>query len=96
MSVHRLIFHRTNSLASRSRAACLRQKNKKNKKSAALTARVNLLCVDIQSAQESSEVQNELSEKVDRLKAEIVVFKSLMSDVSISMECCHQQFPRLV
>lgn len=49
----------------------------------------------MQSAQESSEVQNELSEKVDRLKAELVVFKSLMSDVSISITC-HQQFPGLV
>ena len=36
-----------------------------------------------QSARESSEVQDELSEKVDRLKAELVVFKSLMSDVSV-------------
>ncbi|XP_068568394.1 intermediate filament family orphan 2 isoform X3 [Cebidichthys violaceus] len=35
-----------------------------------------------QSAQESTEVQDELSEKVDRLKAELVVFKSLMSDMS--------------
>uniref|UniRef100_A0AAQ5ZMR2 IF rod domain-containing protein n=1 Tax=Amphiprion ocellaris TaxID=80972 RepID=A0AAQ5ZMR2_AMPOC len=33
-----------------------------------------------QSARDSSEVQDELSEKVDRLKAELVVFKSLMSD----------------
>ncbi|XP_014852516.1 PREDICTED: intermediate filament family orphan 2-like isoform X3 [Poecilia mexicana] len=33
-----------------------------------------------QSAQESSEIQDELTEKVDRLKAELVVFKSLMSD----------------
>ncbi|KAL3058855.1 hypothetical protein OYC64_010906 [Pagothenia borchgrevinki] len=33
-----------------------------------------------QSAQESTEVQDELSEKVDRLKAELVVFKSLMTD----------------
>lgn len=33
---------------------------------------------------------------MDRLKAELVVFKSLMSDVSISMKSCHQQFPRLV
>ncbi|XP_030275025.1 intermediate filament family orphan 2 isoform X3 [Sparus aurata] len=33
-----------------------------------------------QSARESSEVQDELSEKVDRLKAELVVFKSLMTD----------------
>ncbi|KAM3878039.1 intermediate filament family orphan 2 [Diretmus argenteus] len=33
-----------------------------------------------QSAEESSEIQDELKEKVDRLKAELVVFKSLMSD----------------
>lgn len=63
------------------------------KKSQWARAHVNLLCVDIQSARESAEVQNELSEKVDRLKAELVVFKSLMSDVSISMKSCHQQFP---
>ncbi|XP_068568395.1 intermediate filament family orphan 2 isoform X4 [Cebidichthys violaceus] len=37
-----------------------------------------------QSAQESTEVQDELSEKVDRLKAELVVFKSLMSDQQMS------------
>ncbi|XP_020484780.1 intermediate filament family orphan 2 isoform X1 [Labrus bergylta] len=37
-----------------------------------------------QSAQESSEVRDELSEKVDRLKAELVVFKSLMSDQQMS------------
>ncbi|XP_029907686.1 intermediate filament family orphan 2 isoform X2 [Myripristis murdjan] len=33
-----------------------------------------------QSAQESLEIQDELKEKVERLKAELVVFKSLMSD----------------
>nr|XP_029539312.1 intermediate filament family orphan 2-like isoform X4 [Oncorhynchus nerka] len=33
-----------------------------------------------ESAQESEEIQDELKEKVDRLKAELVVFKSLMSD----------------
>ncbi|XP_061105081.1 intermediate filament family orphan 2-like isoform X2 [Conger conger] len=33
-----------------------------------------------ESAQESEVVQEELSEKVDRLKAELVVFKSLMSE----------------
>ncbi|KAM4613067.1 intermediate filament family orphan 2 [Polymixia lowei] len=33
-----------------------------------------------ESAQESSEVQDELKDKVERLKAELVVFKSLMSD----------------
>lgn len=60
---------------------------------------LNSICVDLchvmtspQSARESSEVQDELSEKVDRLKAELVVFKSLMSDVSISLQCCHQHF----
>lgn len=36
-----------------------------------------------QSAQESTGIQDELNEKVDRLKAELVVFKSLMSDVSV-------------
>ncbi|XP_038871258.1 intermediate filament family orphan 2-like [Salvelinus namaycush] len=33
-----------------------------------------------ESAQESEEIQDELNEKVERLKAELVVFKSLMSD----------------
>uniref|UniRef100_A0A4W5RKN2 Intermediate filament family orphan 2 n=1 Tax=Hucho hucho TaxID=62062 RepID=A0A4W5RKN2_9TELE len=33
-----------------------------------------------ETAQESEEIQDELNEKVDRLKAELVVFKSLMSD----------------
>ncbi|KAJ7998607.1 hypothetical protein DPEC_G00206650 [Dallia pectoralis] len=33
-----------------------------------------------ESAQESQEIQGELNEKVERLKAELVVFKSLMSD----------------
>ncbi|KAM7402325.1 hypothetical protein PAMP_017572 [Pampus punctatissimus] len=33
-----------------------------------------------QSAQESSEIQDDLNQKVERLKAELVVFKSLMSD----------------
>ncbi|XP_056130726.1 intermediate filament family orphan 2 [Lampris incognitus] len=33
-----------------------------------------------QGAQESAEVQDELKDKVERLKAELVVFKSLMSD----------------
>lgn len=37
----------------------------------------------LQSVQESAEVQDDLNEKVDRLKAELVVFKSLMSDVSV-------------
>lgn len=49
-----------------------------------------------QSARRSSEVQNDLSEKVDRLKAELVVFKSLMSDVSIclALGCGHNHFPK--
>lgn len=46
-----------------------------------------------QSAQESSEIQDELREKVDRLKAELVVFKSLMSDVSVTSELRRQRFP---
>eukprot|EP00063_Salmo_salar_P047242 XP_014022077.1 PREDICTED: intermediate filament family orphan 2-like isoform X2 [Salmo salar] len=33
-----------------------------------------------ESAQESEEIQDELNEKVERLKAELLVFKSLMSD----------------
>lgn len=48
-------------------------------------------CCD-QSAQESSEIQDELREKVDRLKAELVVFKSLMSDVSVASEPRRQRF----
>lgn len=36
-----------------------------------------------QTSQETAEVQGELNEKVDRLKAELVVYKSLMSDVSV-------------
>lgn len=44
----------------------------------------NSFCVmAYQSTQESAEIQDELKEKVDRLKAELVVFKSLMSDVSV-------------
>uniref|UniRef100_A0A3B1KGK0 Intermediate filament family orphan 2 n=1 Tax=Astyanax mexicanus TaxID=7994 RepID=A0A3B1KGK0_ASTMX len=35
-----------------------------------------------ESAQESEAIQGELSEKVERLKTELVVFKSLMTDVS--------------
>lgn len=45
---------------------------------------VHVCVVCVQSAQESEEIQDELNEKVDRLKAELVVFKSLMSDVSIT------------
>ncbi|XP_063071298.1 intermediate filament family orphan 2 isoform X2 [Engraulis encrasicolus] len=38
-----------------------------------------------ESAQESEVIQDELNEKVDRLKAELVVFKSLVSDKDV----CH-------
>lgn len=38
----------------------------------------------LQSAQESEVVQGELTEKVERLKTELVVFKSLMTD-NVSM-----------
>lgn len=64
----------------------------------------NVICIDLpcafsdfprcdQRAQESSEIQDELQEKVDRLKAELVVFKSLMSDVSVASELGCQRFP---
>ena len=43
------------------------------------------VCVCVQTAQDSEVIQDELNEKVDRLKAELVVFKSLVSDVSISI-----------
>lgn len=49
-----------------------------------------------QSARESSEVQNELSEKVDRLKAELVVFKSLMSDQMSDLDTKIQEKARKV
>ncbi|XP_068598711.1 intermediate filament family orphan 2 [Brachionichthys hirsutus] len=49
-----------------------------------------------QSAQESSEVQDELSEKVDRLKAEVVVFKSLMSDQMSDLDTKIQEKARRV
>ncbi|KAM9522707.1 intermediate filament family orphan 2-like isoform 4-T4 [Salvelinus alpinus] len=39
-----------------------------------------------ESAQESEEIQDELHEKVERLKAELVVFKSLMSDQMSDMD----------
>ncbi|XP_029550087.1 intermediate filament family orphan 2-like isoform X6 [Salmo trutta] len=39
-----------------------------------------------ESAQESEEIQDELNEKVERLKAELVVFKSLMSDQMSDMD----------
>lgn len=37
----------------------------------------------LQSAQESEALRRELSEKVEQLKADLVVYKSLMTDVSI-------------
>lgn len=40
------------------------------------------MCVCSQNARESEAIQEELRNKVERLKAELVVFKSLMSDVS--------------
>lgn len=63
-------------------------------------ANINLLVLlsslwhPFQSAQEAAEVQDDLNEKVDRLKAELVVFKSLMSDVSIRLApgWSHYQF----
>lgn len=39
----------------------------------------------LQNAQESEAIQDDLNEKIDRLKAELVVYKSLMSDVSIHL-----------
>ncbi|KAM4741388.1 intermediate filament family orphan 2 isoform 2-T2 [Anableps anableps] len=49
-----------------------------------------------QSAQESSELQDELNEKVDRLKAELVVFKSLMSDQMSDLDSKIQEKARRV
>ncbi|XP_019952234.2 intermediate filament family orphan 2 isoform X1 [Paralichthys olivaceus] len=49
-----------------------------------------------QSARESTEVQDELSEKVDRLKAELVVFKSLMSDQMSDLDTKIQEKARRV
>ncbi|XP_022603972.1 intermediate filament family orphan 2 [Seriola dumerili] len=49
-----------------------------------------------QSARESSEIQGELSEKVDRLKAELVVFKSLMSDQMTDLDSKIQEKARHV
>lgn len=43
------------------------------------------MSVCVQNVNESEAIQDELNEKVERLKAELVVFKSLMSDVSISI-----------
>ncbi|XP_054472695.1 intermediate filament family orphan 2 isoform X2 [Anoplopoma fimbria] len=49
-----------------------------------------------ESAQESTEVQDELSEKVDRLKAELVVFKSLMTDQMSDLDTKIQEKARRV
>ncbi|XP_049894892.1 intermediate filament family orphan 2 isoform X2 [Epinephelus moara] len=49
-----------------------------------------------QSARESAEIQDELSEKVDRLKAELVVFKSLMSDQMSDLDTKIQEKARRV
>ncbi|XP_026204340.1 intermediate filament family orphan 2 [Anabas testudineus] len=49
-----------------------------------------------QRAQESSEIQDELNEKVDRLKAELVVFKSLMSDQMSDLDSKIQEKARRV
>ncbi|XP_028303207.1 intermediate filament family orphan 2 isoform X2 [Gouania willdenowi] len=49
-----------------------------------------------QSAQESTEIQDELTEKVDRLKAEVVVFKSLMSDQRTDLDTKIQEKARRV
>ncbi|XP_036007311.1 intermediate filament family orphan 2 isoform X4 [Fundulus heteroclitus] len=49
-----------------------------------------------QSARESSEIQDELSEKVERLKAELVVFKSLMSDQMSDLDSKIQEKARRV
>ncbi|XP_037534695.1 intermediate filament family orphan 2 [Nematolebias whitei] len=49
-----------------------------------------------QSARESSEIQDELNEKVDRLKAELVVFKSLMSDQMSDLDSKIQEKARRV
>ncbi|XP_069002251.1 intermediate filament family orphan 2 isoform X1 [Embiotoca jacksoni] len=49
-----------------------------------------------QNAQDSSEIQDELNEKVDRLKAEVVVFKSLMSDQMSDLDSKIQEKARRV
>ncbi|XP_039908135.1 intermediate filament family orphan 2 isoform X1 [Simochromis diagramma] len=49
-----------------------------------------------QSAQEAAEVQDDLNEKVDRLKAELVVFKSLMSDQMSDLDSKIQEKARRV
>ncbi|XP_069546965.1 intermediate filament family orphan 2 isoform X2 [Brachyistius frenatus] len=49
-----------------------------------------------QNAQDSTEIQDELNEKVDRLKAEVVVFKSLMSDQMSDLDSKIQEKARRV
>ncbi|XP_053725369.1 intermediate filament family orphan 2 isoform X2 [Synchiropus splendidus] len=49
-----------------------------------------------QRVQESSEIQEDLSETVERLKAELVVFKSLMSDQMSDLETKIQEKARRV
>lgn len=49
-----------------------------------------------QSAQESDEIQGELNDKVERLKAELVVFKSLMSDQMSDLDSKIQEKARRV
>ncbi|XP_035652760.1 intermediate filament family orphan 2-like isoform X2 [Oncorhynchus keta] len=49
-----------------------------------------------ESAQESEKIQDELNEKVERLKAELVVFKSLMSDKMSDMDTKIQEKATLV
>uniref|UniRef100_A0A3B4GU99 Intermediate filament family orphan 2 n=1 Tax=Pundamilia nyererei TaxID=303518 RepID=A0A3B4GU99_9CICH len=48
------------------------------------------------NAQEAAEVQDDLNEKVDRLKAELVVFKSLMSDQMSDLDSKIQEKARRV
>ncbi|KAM6928110.1 intermediate filament family orphan 2 [Xenentodon cancila] len=49
-----------------------------------------------QSTRESSAIQDELNEKVDRLKAELVVFKSLMTDQMSDLDSKIQEKARRV
>uniref|UniRef100_A0A3P8X255 Intermediate filament family orphan 2 n=1 Tax=Cynoglossus semilaevis TaxID=244447 RepID=A0A3P8X255_CYNSE len=49
-----------------------------------------------QSIQDSSEIQNDLNEKVDRLKTELVVFKSLMTDQMSDLDSQIQEKARRV
>ncbi|XP_054639941.1 intermediate filament family orphan 2 isoform X1 [Dunckerocampus dactyliophorus] len=49
-----------------------------------------------QRARESSEIQDELNDKVERLKAELVVFKSLMSDQMSDLDSKIQEKARRV